>query len=58
MKIEELEVVTEDVNQEDRYSLASSLTKSVARSSGLTKSASLPMQREAFAALYKTILTE
>lgn len=56
--MEELEVVTEDATQEDRHSLASSATKSFIKSVGAPPNSALPMKREAFIALYMTVLTE
>ena len=66
MKMEELEVVTEDVTQEDRYSLVSSAASKslIKHASHMTASAptksitSLPMESETFKALYKSVLTE
>ena len=66
MKMEELEVVTEDVTQEDRYSLVSSAASKslIKHASNMTASApsksitSLPMESETFKALYKSVLTE
>ena len=56
MKMDQLEVVTEDVTQEDRYSLVSSAASKslIKHASNMTASApsksitSLPMERETF----------